>query len=207
MKCSKCGADNPDNFKFCGQCGEPLNKTRLCPNCGSEVPTEATFCPNCGFAIEMEPKVETLPAISVTWDDNIMSIDQIKVILAEGYNIEASVSADHNQKEQEKPNACISLEFKKGKLECIDYDHPSSRIALSVSFVPEVISHIFKADEHTGRLLHITLCTDVSGEYVFDDEWWKKYGDMFYKDMEPYRQRLKDFFGFDIIEDKYWEEK
>ena len=51
MKCSKCGTENPDNFKFCGQCGESLNSTRHCPQCSTEVPPEAAYCPECGYKL------------------------------------------------------------------------------------------------------------------------------------------------------------
>lgn len=47
MKCPRCGAENPENFKFCGQCGSRLEQTRRC-SCGAELPVEALFCPECG---------------------------------------------------------------------------------------------------------------------------------------------------------------
>jgi hypothetical protein len=31
MRCSKCGAENPVDKKFCGDCGAPL--VNLCPKC------------------------------------------------------------------------------------------------------------------------------------------------------------------------------
>ena len=53
MKCSKCGFENPESFKFCCQCGAKLiNK---CPNCGSTFPSYAKFCPECGIRVIVEP--------------------------------------------------------------------------------------------------------------------------------------------------------
>jgi hypothetical protein len=33
MRCPKCGFDNPEGMKFCGQCTTPL--ALVCPNCRS----------------------------------------------------------------------------------------------------------------------------------------------------------------------------
>ena len=54
MRCSKCGSDNPEGKKFCGDCGAPL--TNRCPKCNTENPPGKRFCGDCGTA---------LPAISV----------------------------------------------------------------------------------------------------------------------------------------------
>jgi membrane protease subunit (stomatin/prohibitin family) len=48
--CPSCGAKNPANIKFCGNCGgslAPPAKT-TCPNCKAEVPANMKFCGNCG---------------------------------------------------------------------------------------------------------------------------------------------------------------
>lgn len=50
MKCPKCGAENPENSKFCGQCGSLLEQKCRC-SCGAELPAEALFCPECGMSI------------------------------------------------------------------------------------------------------------------------------------------------------------
>ncbi len=49
-KCSKCGADLPENAKFCLNCGERVpadDGMVICPECGNRVP-KAKFCPECG---------------------------------------------------------------------------------------------------------------------------------------------------------------
>lgn len=51
-KCAKCGANLPQNAKFCLECGEPVQsapavETTVCSNCGKTV-TKAKFCPECG---------------------------------------------------------------------------------------------------------------------------------------------------------------
>lgn len=59
MKCSKCGFENPESFMFCCQCGAKLIK--LCPDCGSTIPSYAKFCPECGSRVHVEP-IDAWPA-------------------------------------------------------------------------------------------------------------------------------------------------
>mgnify|MGYP000150218750 CR=1 FL=1 len=47
--CPKCGAQNPAEMKFCGNCGAPLRPTeKTCPKCGAKNPPGMKFCGNCG---------------------------------------------------------------------------------------------------------------------------------------------------------------
>lgn len=46
MQCPNCGAENPMNQKFCGQCGAKLVK--VCPSCNTENALNQKFCGNCG---------------------------------------------------------------------------------------------------------------------------------------------------------------
>ena len=45
-KCPKCGAVVVHGSKFCGECGQILQKT--CPECHAPVPEGVKFCPECG---------------------------------------------------------------------------------------------------------------------------------------------------------------
>jgi membrane protease subunit (stomatin/prohibitin family) len=50
--CPKCGAQNPPQAKFCGECGSKLVVATIpCPQCGEKVPENAKFCPNCGASM------------------------------------------------------------------------------------------------------------------------------------------------------------
>src|ERR1700756_4502349 len=49
MRCSKCGFDNPEGMKFCGQCTTPL--ALVCPNCHFENPPGFKFCGQCTTAL------------------------------------------------------------------------------------------------------------------------------------------------------------
>src|SRR5512139_1563234 len=58
MKCPKCQAENPENLKFCGECGAKLEK--VCPKCNFSNPPDFTFCGECGHDLglpsEAKPK-------------------------------------------------------------------------------------------------------------------------------------------------------
>ena len=45
--CSKCAAQNPANYRFCGMCGVKLDIP--CPNCGAAVPADSRYCPSCAY--------------------------------------------------------------------------------------------------------------------------------------------------------------
>lgn len=46
--CAKCGAMNASGSKFCSNCGTPLQATTKCPKCNAEIPAGVKFCSNCG---------------------------------------------------------------------------------------------------------------------------------------------------------------
>ena len=50
MRCSKCGAENPDRAKFCIECASPF--PRRCPSCNAENPATAKFCLECAKPLE-----------------------------------------------------------------------------------------------------------------------------------------------------------
>src|SRR5271155_5894097 len=53
MRCSKCGAENPDGAKFCIECASPF--ARRCSSCGKENPPGAKFCLECSKPIDRSP--------------------------------------------------------------------------------------------------------------------------------------------------------
>jgi class 3 adenylate cyclase/tetratricopeptide (TPR) repeat protein len=46
MRCAKCGCENPESQRFCGDCGSPLGNR--CARCGAENPAGQKFCGDCG---------------------------------------------------------------------------------------------------------------------------------------------------------------
>jgi class 3 adenylate cyclase/tetratricopeptide (TPR) repeat protein len=49
MRCSKCGEENPEGNRFCGDCGAAL--ANLCARCGADNPAGKRFCGDCGAAL------------------------------------------------------------------------------------------------------------------------------------------------------------
>jgi class 3 adenylate cyclase/tetratricopeptide (TPR) repeat protein len=57
MKCSKCHIENPNDNKFCRECGTAL--LSVCSECGSEFQAGDKFCGKCGQKVVREAKEET----------------------------------------------------------------------------------------------------------------------------------------------------
>ena len=64
MRCSKCGFDNPDGMKFCGQCTAAL--ALVCPNCRFENPPGFKFCGQCTTPLIPGSPVAHLSKSSIT---------------------------------------------------------------------------------------------------------------------------------------------
>ena len=60
MKCSHCQTENPNEARFCMNCGKPLEL--ICSNCGKKNPPEAKFCINCGTQLEKLSNLQTSAA-------------------------------------------------------------------------------------------------------------------------------------------------
>jgi hypothetical protein len=61
MCCASCGFANPEEKKFCEECGTKL--VRVCPSCGAEVRPAAKFCGDCGTLLTSPParRLQLLP--------------------------------------------------------------------------------------------------------------------------------------------------
>ncbi|MGD8258358.1 MAG: zinc ribbon domain-containing protein, partial [Desulfobacterales bacterium] len=51
MKCPKCEFENPEEAKFCNECGNKLEKS--CPECGKSNPPGSKFCNECGHNLTL----------------------------------------------------------------------------------------------------------------------------------------------------------
>ncbi len=54
MRCASCGFDNPEEMKFCGECGVSLQ--HRCPQCGFASPSGFKFCGACGTSLSGQPR-------------------------------------------------------------------------------------------------------------------------------------------------------
>jgi class 3 adenylate cyclase len=82
MRCSKCGDENPDDNKFCGDCGAPL--TNRCPKCGSDSPPGKRFCGACGAPLWVKNAIAQSPTSVSILPDITRSAEQTASIITEG---------------------------------------------------------------------------------------------------------------------------
>src|SRR2546423_13356 len=48
MDCQACGHPNPDDARYCGDCGQPLAREVHCGECGASAAPGQKFCTSCG---------------------------------------------------------------------------------------------------------------------------------------------------------------
>jgi class 3 adenylate cyclase len=56
MRCSKCGAENPEGLKFCNECATPFR--RRCAKCGFENAPTAKFCGECAAHLSSDGRAD-----------------------------------------------------------------------------------------------------------------------------------------------------
>ncbi|MFC1896673.1 zinc-ribbon domain-containing protein, partial [Thermodesulfobacteriota bacterium] len=78
MKCPKCEFDNPEDSKFCRNCGSSLELDETCPNCGSSHPPGSNFCNKCGHDLTSPEKT---PPKDLSFEDKV---DKIQRYLPKG---------------------------------------------------------------------------------------------------------------------------
>ena len=71
MKCPECQFDNPDNKKFCRECGAQL--LLACPNCTAEILPSDKFCGECGHKISIRSEA---PAADLSFDEKLTKIQR-----------------------------------------------------------------------------------------------------------------------------------
>ena len=64
MRCSKCGAENPEGKKFCGDCGAMMENR--CPQCSADNAPGKRFCGDCGAALTATGTTTQSPSSSST---------------------------------------------------------------------------------------------------------------------------------------------
>jgi class 3 adenylate cyclase/tetratricopeptide (TPR) repeat protein len=62
MRCSACGAANPEEARFCAACGGRLAPPASCPGCGASIRPEHRFCNACGTPLTAGAPGPTAPA-------------------------------------------------------------------------------------------------------------------------------------------------
>jgi class 3 adenylate cyclase len=70
--CGNCGAESPDDARFCGDCGSSL--AELCESCAAELPPAVRFCPSCGTPVAgAAPPWEERKLVTVLFADMVGS--------------------------------------------------------------------------------------------------------------------------------------
>ena len=61
MRCNKCGHVNPDDAKYCINCGRELENPneKICPKCGAKNYADSVFCSECGNMLEYKKEEQT----------------------------------------------------------------------------------------------------------------------------------------------------
>jgi hypothetical protein len=73
MRCSQCGSDNPEDKRFCGDCGSSFGNR--CPKCGADNPPGKRFCGDCGSALSIPAAViATLPQVQASGERRHLTV-------------------------------------------------------------------------------------------------------------------------------------
>jgi class 3 adenylate cyclase/tetratricopeptide (TPR) repeat protein len=73
MRCANCNTDNPDDGKFCVECGTAL--TRTCPRCGTPNSTTAKFCSECGERLSPADASAASPTLTAAAEPQSVAAD------------------------------------------------------------------------------------------------------------------------------------
>jgi len=76
MKCSKCGFENREGAKFCGNCRTKL--VLFCPSCAAENQPNLNFCDQCGqpLSTPSKPAPKDLTPKNLTFDEKLAKIQK-----------------------------------------------------------------------------------------------------------------------------------
>ena len=72
MRCASCDHQNPDESRFCSQCGGELGQS-LCPSCDAELQPDARFCHNCGHRLGEDAPAEE-PTTALSLEEQVRSL-------------------------------------------------------------------------------------------------------------------------------------
>ncbi len=71
MKCPNCQHENPEEAKFCIECGNPIEFQ--CPKCGAKTPKTGEFCMECGQ--NLSQPTESIPK-ELSFDEKLEKIQK-----------------------------------------------------------------------------------------------------------------------------------
>lgn len=176
--CKNCGTENPEEARFCMECGMELEKeAEPCPSCGTLNPHNAKFCNECGISlIEKEEPQERSEATKIP-----------KKPPVEVYEIEDDVKSEptDEESEDEKIDEETLVETKK-----VEYIPPTGseswRELCPACNTNPLTPKTYKGFLSTKNILECDYCGAVFEEkgkkylfkaiYDISSDFWKRYG-------------------------------
>jgi len=96
QKCPQCGAENPSDARFCGQCRfELANVRKVCGACGYSNDGDAKFCQNCGQLLSQSEVAMVHQSRWVMGERDFatrIEADDLPGLLKKGVNVEAGTN-------------------------------------------------------------------------------------------------------------------
>ena len=143
MKCSKCQFENPENAKYCIECGTAVEFH--CPKCGAITPATGKFCMECGYNLTLpsEPSSKDL-----SFDEKI---DKIQRYLPKG--LTEKILAQRNRIEGEKKQVTVMFCDMEGYMSLSDRLGPEEAYDI-MDQVYEILIH--KVHDYEGTVNEMT---------------------------------------------------
>ena len=143
MKCPKCQAENPDERKFCRECGAKL--LLVCPQCGSENVPSDKFCGECGHNLTLS----SVPAPrDLSFDEKI---EKIQRYLPEG--ITEKILSQRDKIEGERKQVTVMFCDMEGFTPLVERLGPEEAYAI-MDEVYEILIH--KVHDYEGTVNEMT---------------------------------------------------
>jgi predicted ATPase/class 3 adenylate cyclase len=143
MKCPKCQSENPEDSKFCLECGKKMELE--CPNCGKSLPPKAKFCNECGhnlsFPSEPAPK-------DLSFDEKL---DKIQRYLPKG--LTEKILAQRDRIEGERKQVTVMFCDMEGFTALVEKLGPETAYGI-MDDVYEVLIH--KVHDYEGTVNEMT---------------------------------------------------
>ena len=143
MKCPTCNSENPEDVKFCGECGAQLE--RVCPKCNSSNPPQFKFCGECGHNLTLpsEPTPEEL-----SFDEKL---DKIQRYLPKG--LTEKILAQRDKIEGERKQVTVMFCDMEGFTLLVERLGPEEAYAI-MDQVYEIL--IYKVHNYEGTVNEMT---------------------------------------------------
>jgi class 3 adenylate cyclase/tetratricopeptide (TPR) repeat protein len=147
MKCPKCQIENPDERKFCRECGAKL--LLICPQCGSENLPGDKFCGECGHNLTLPSELSTK---DLSFDEKI---DKIQRYLPKG--LTEKILSQRNKIEGERKQVTVMFCDMEGFTSLVEILGPEEAYSI-MDQVYEILIH--KVHDYEGTV------NEMSGDGV-----------------------------------------